>query len=144
MNLPSPHALVNPVDLAPAVGFAHAVTPVAGRAVHVAGQIASGPDGAVVGSSLTEQFDVALSNMISALAAAGARPEHLVSMLVFTTAMTDYRTSRREIGTVWRARLGRHFPAVALLGVTELYEPSALVEIVAWAVVPDINAEEGT
>ena len=133
----SPHALINPPELGPAVGFTHVVAAFPGRLVHVAGQIASNADGSVVGESLAEQFDVALANVVTALAAAGCRPDHTVSILVFTTSMDEYRRSRREIGAAWRNHFGRHFPAVALVGVAVLYEPTAKVEIVTWAVVPD-------
>ena len=133
----SPHALINPPELGPAVGFTHVVAAFPGRLVHVAGQIASNGDGSVVGESLAEQFDVALGNVVTALAAAGCRPDHTASMLVFTTRMDEYRGSRRPIGAAWRRHFGRHFPAVALLGVNALYEASAKVEIVTWAVIPD-------
>ncbi len=34
--------------------------------------------------------------------------------------------------------MGRHFPAMALVGVADLVEPGALVEIEATAIVPDV------
>jgi enamine deaminase RidA (YjgF/YER057c/UK114 family) len=121
----------------PAVGFSHAVVAARGRTVWIAGQIAADAAGAVVGESLVEQLDVALGNVVTALRAAGAEPEHAVSMLLFTTAMDEYRRSRRGLGPVYRRHFGRHFPAMALLGVTELVEPGALIEVVTTAVVPD-------
>jgi enamine deaminase RidA (YjgF/YER057c/UK114 family) len=133
----TPHRLVDPPGMPPAVGFSHAVAAARGRTVWIAGQIAAGAEGAVVGESLVEQLDVALGNVVTALRAAGAEPEHAVSMLLFTTAMDEYRRSRRRLGPVYRRHFGRHFPAMALLGVTELVEPGALIEVVTTAVVPD-------
>ncbi|HEY2703149.1 MAG TPA: RidA family protein [Candidatus Dormibacteraeota bacterium] len=133
----TPHRLVDPPGMAPAVGFSHAVAAAPGRTVWIAGQIAVDGHGAVVGESLAEQLDVALANVVTALRAAGAEPEHAVSLQLFTTAMDEYRRSRRELGPVYRRHFGRHFPAMALLGVTELVEPGAKVEVVATAVVPD-------
>jgi len=75
--------------------------------------------------------------VVTALRAAGAEPEHVVSMLIFTTAMEEYRTARPELGPVYRRHFGRHFPAMGLFGVTELVEPAALVEVVAAAVIPE-------
>lgn len=132
----TPHRLVNPDGMAPAVGFSHAVVAAEGRTVHVAGQVAMDASGAVVGETLAEQFGVALDNVVAALAACGATPEHVVTMTMFTTDLTAYRTGRKEIGAEYAARFGRHFPAMALLGVSELVEPKALIEIVATAVVP--------
>ena len=133
----TPHRLVDPAGLAPAVGFSHAVVAAPGRTVWVAGQIAVDPSGAVVGATLLEQLDLALANTVTALRAAGAEPRDAVSMLLFTTAMEEYRASRRALGPVYRRHFGRHFPAMALLGVTELVEPAALVEVVTAAVIPD-------
>jgi enamine deaminase RidA (YjgF/YER057c/UK114 family) len=133
----APHRLVDPAGLAPAVGFSHAVVAPPGRTVWVAGQIAVDGSGAVAGRTLVEQLDLALANVVTALRAAGAEPRHAVSMLLFTTVMEEYRASRRALGPVWRRHFGRHFPAMALLGVTELVDPAALVEVVTTAVVPD-------
>jgi enamine deaminase RidA (YjgF/YER057c/UK114 family) len=130
----TPHRLVEPAGMPPAVGFSHAVAAALGRTVWIAGQIG---DGAVVGESLVEQLDVALGNVVTALRSAGAQPEHAVSMLIFTTAIDEYRRSRPELGPVYRRHFGRHFPAMALIGVTELVEPAAKVEVVTTAVIPD-------
>ena len=132
----TPHRLVNPEGMAPASGFSHAVVPTAGRTVYVAGQVAMDAGGTVVGETLAEQFGVALDNVVTALAACDALPEHVVTMTMFTTDIDAYRNGRKEIGAEYVARFGRHFPAMALLGVSELVEPRALIEIVATAVVP--------
>lgn len=132
----TPHRLVSPEGMAPASGFSHAVVAAAGRTVYVAGQVAMDADGTVVGETLAEQFGVTLDNVVAALAACDALPEHVVTMTMFTTDMDAYRKGRSEIGAKYVARFGRHFPAMALLGVSELVEPKALIEIVATAVVP--------
>ncbi|HEX9992449.1 MAG TPA: RidA family protein [Acidimicrobiales bacterium] len=135
-DTPTPHTLLNPDTLAPARGYTHAVVAAPGRVVAVAGQVAMDASGTVVGDTLVEQFDVALSNVAAALDAAGARPEHVVSMLVFVTAMDEYRAGVRDLGPVWRRHFGRHYPAMALVATPELVEPAAKVEIVTTAVVP--------
>lgn len=132
-----PHTLVNPPALSPAVGFAHAVLPAAGRTVVLGGQTAQGGDGSIRGASITEQTDVALENMVTALRAAGAQPEHLVSLVIYTTDVPGYRAALREIGLRYRRHLGRHYPAMALLGINELFDPEALVELIGTAVIPE-------
>ncbi|HEX8581746.1 MAG TPA: RidA family protein, partial [Acidimicrobiales bacterium] len=119
-DTPTPHTLLNPDTLAPARGYTHAVVAAPGRVVAVAGQVAMDASGTVVGDTLVEQFDVALSNVAAALDAAGARPEHVVSMLVFVTAMDEYRAGVRDLGPVWRRHFGRHYPAMALVATPEL------------------------
>lgn len=135
------HRLLSPPEMAPAVGFAHAVAAASGRLVSVAGQVAADASGAVVGATLLEQLDTTLGNVVGALRAAGARPEDVVFMQLFTTAMGEYRRSRAEIGRVYRRHFARHYPAMALVAVSELVDPAALVEVVATAVVPEQRAQ---
>jgi enamine deaminase RidA (YjgF/YER057c/UK114 family) len=131
------HRLVNSDALAPPIGFSHAVVPASGRAVYLGGQAAQGPDGSIQGSTVCEQFDVALGNILTALAAAGGEPEHLVSVLILVTDVQEYRDSLRELGAVWKRHLGRYYPAITFAGVTELFDPAAKVELLAQAVLPD-------
>jgi enamine deaminase RidA (YjgF/YER057c/UK114 family) len=132
----TPHEVVTAPGLAEPVGFAHAVVATAGRTVYLGGQTAQGSDGAIVGSTLVEQFDVAAGNVVAALTAAGSTPDHLVSLIIYTTAVAEYRRSLKELGPLWRKHFGRHYPAVALLGVAELFDEAAKIELVGTAVIP--------
>lgn len=132
----SPHEIVTAPGLAEPVGFAHAVVAAPGRTVYLGGQTAQGPDGAIVGASMAEQFDQAAGNVVTALAAAGGTPEHLVSLIIYTTAVAGYRAALKELGPLWRKHFGRHYPAVALLGVAELFDEAAKIELVGTAVIP--------
>ena len=129
--------IVTAPELAPPVGYAHAVVGApGGRTVHLGGQTALGADGAIHGETLAEQFDVAGGNVLAALRAAGGAPEHLVQMLVFVTDVGEYKASLHELGQVWRRRFGRRYPAMGLFGVTALFDERARVELVATAVIP--------
>lgn len=132
----STHEIVTAPGLAAPVGFAHAVVATPGRTVYLGGQTAQGRDGAIVGESIVEQFDVAAGNVAAALAAAGSAPDQLVSLVIYTTAVAEYRGSLRELGPMWRKHFGRHYPAVALLGVAELFDEAAKIELVGTAVIP--------
>jgi enamine deaminase RidA (YjgF/YER057c/UK114 family) len=57
-------------------------------------------------------------------------------MTCYVTDMEAYRSSLPAIGAAWRETVGRHFPAMAVVAVSELVEPVARVEIEATAVVP--------
>jgi enamine deaminase RidA (YjgF/YER057c/UK114 family) len=133
----SPHEVVNPEQLAPAVGFSHAVVAAPGRTVYLGGQTAQHPDGTIAGETLSEQFDVALANLVTALHAVGAEPEHLVSMIVYTTDAADYRARLPELGQIYRRHLGKHYPAMAFFEVKGLFDPAAVIELVCTAVIPD-------
>jgi enamine deaminase RidA (YjgF/YER057c/UK114 family) len=133
----TPHRLVNPEGLARPVGYAHAVVAAPGRLVFLGGQVAHDADGVCRGETIQEQFARALENVVAALAGAGGGPEHLVSVQIFTTDVASYRAAAGELGEIYRGAVGRHYPAMALLGVSELYDPAALVELVCTAVVPE-------
>lgn len=132
----TPHEVVNPPGLLPPVGFAHAVVSAPGRTVHLGGMTGHRGDGEL-GESLVAQFDGALANLATVLGACGARPEHLVSLHVYLTDVGAYRDALRALGEVYRRHLGRHYPAMALFGVAELFDPRAVVELVGTAVVPE-------
>ncbi len=57
-------------------------------------------------------------------------------MTIFVTDLPAYRASVKALGPIWKARMGTHYPAMALLGVAGLVEERALLEIQAVAVVP--------
>jgi enamine deaminase RidA (YjgF/YER057c/UK114 family) len=132
----SHHEIVTAPGLAEPVGYAHAVVAAPGRTVYLGGQTAQGPDGAIVGTTLVEQFDVAAGNAVAALTAAGGAPEHLVSLIIYTTDALEYRESLEQLGPLWRKHFGRHYPAVALIGVAELFDEEAVIELVGTAVIP--------
>jgi enamine deaminase RidA (YjgF/YER057c/UK114 family) len=120
--------IVNPPDLPEPVGFSHAV--VARGAVYLAGQIGEG-------DTVVEQFDSAAGRLVTALRAAGGEPDQLVWLVVYATELDEYRASLSELGGVWRRHFGRRYPAMTLVGVSELFEPAAKVELTGIAVLAD-------
>jgi enamine deaminase RidA (YjgF/YER057c/UK114 family) len=136
MSGPSPHEIVNPEGLLAASGFAHAVVAAPGRTVYLGGQTAHQRDGTVAGETVVEQFDAAAANLVTALAAAGGRPEHLVSLHIYLTDAAAYRAALSDLTPSYRRHLGRHYPAMAVFEVAGLMDPRAMVELVAVAVVP--------
>jgi enamine deaminase RidA (YjgF/YER057c/UK114 family) len=125
--------VINAAELPPPVGFSHAIK--AGDTVYLAGQVAQAADGTVAGGTIAEQFDIAAGNLLAALRAAGGEPQDLVSLQVFVTTVAEYRASLGALGEVWRRRFGRHYPAMGLFGVTELFDPAAKVELMGVAVI---------
>lgn len=77
-----------------------------------------------------------LSNIANILAEAGARPEHLVRLTWYVVEMEEYLTNLKELGKIYRAIFGAHYPAMALVQVVRLVEKAARVEIEATAVIP--------
>lgn len=126
---------VNPPELGRPSGFSHAVVG-EGRLVLLAGQTALDAQGRIVGEDVVEQFEVALTSMLTALRAAGGGPEHLASMTIYIVDMEDYKANSRRIGEVWKRLVGRSYPAMAGIEVSRLWDVEALVEVQGIAVVP--------
>ncbi|MFR9673264.1 RidA family protein [Streptomyces sp. TR06-5] len=120
---------INPDGLAPPKGFSHAVTVTGGRLVFLAGQTALDDDGRITGADLPAQFARALANLLAALRAAGGTPAGLTRVTVYTTDVAAYRRHAPELGKVWRELAGLDYPAMALIGVTRLWDEEALVEV---------------
>jgi len=120
---------VNPEELGRPSGFSHAVSVTAGRMVFLAGQTGTSRDGKVVGGGVAAQFEQALRNLLTALAAAGGQPRDLVSLTVYSVDVAGYQAHAKQIGAVWRRLAGLDYPAMAAVGVTRLWDPDALVEI---------------
>ena len=110
----SPHRIVTAPRLAEPSGYAHAVVAEPGTLVYLGGQTAQGSDGAIRGSTILEQFDVA-----------------------------EYRASLADLGGVYRRHFGHHYPAMALLGVSALFDEAARIELVGVAVIPRVSDPAG-
>ena len=127
--------LVNPPELGEPRGFSHAVGGT-GRVVFLAGQTALDRDGRIVGDTVVEQFEVALTSLLTALRAAGGEPTDLASLTIYIVDMDDYKAHGREIGRVWKKLIGDHYPATAGIGVSRLWDVEALVEVQGMALLP--------
>ncbi|MFE2286308.1 RidA family protein [Streptomyces sp. NPDC059443] len=127
---------INPEELSPATGFSHAVVASGGRLVFLAGQTALDGAGKVVGETLPQQFERALTNLLTALAEAGGSPADLARVTVYAVDVADYRASVAELGLIWRRLAGREYPAMAVVGVVRLWDEDALVEMDGLAVLP--------
>lgn len=125
---------INPPELGRPSGFSHAVT-ASGRFVFLAGQTALDEDNRIVGDGVVEQFERALTNLLTALRAAGGQPSDLCSVTIYIVDMDDYRAHAREIGAVWKRLAGTEYPAMAGIGVSRLWDVEALVEVQGFAVV---------
>ncbi|MGP4007783.1 RidA family protein [Streptomyces sp. 4N124] len=127
---------VNPPELSPPTGFSHAVVATGSRLVFLAGQTALDADGKVTGSTLPVQFEQALTNLLTALHAAGGTPADLARVTVYATDVAEYRALAAELGGIWRRLAGRDYPAMAVVEVVRLWDVQALIELDGFAVLP--------
>jgi enamine deaminase RidA (YjgF/YER057c/UK114 family) len=127
----------NPASLPRPIGFAHATR--SGSHVYVGGQIGCDEKGRIPEpTDLVAQFTRAIANLAAALDEAGASPSQVVKLTYYVADLGAYRASLGPIGEAYRAVFGRHYPAAALIGVAELFDPDALVEIECIAVVSEV------
>ena len=108
-----------------------------GRMIFTAGIVGWDEHESFPDYTLHGQFAQALRNTLTILAEDGAGPEHVVRMTCYVTSRDAYVASLAEIGAAWRETMGRNYPAMAVVEVSALVEPEALIEIEATAMVPD-------
>jgi enamine deaminase RidA (YjgF/YER057c/UK114 family) len=109
-----------------------------GAQVYVAGMI-GWDENQVLADGFVAQFRQALENTVAVLNEADAGPEHVVRMTWYVKGLDEYRNNLLKIGAAWRDVMGKSFPTMAVVGVTELVEKDALVEIETTAVVPGVG-----
>lgn len=130
-----PFKIVNPESLGNPRGYSNGVlTDAGGRLLFVAGQIAWNQGQKIMSADFVEQFDQALANVIEVVNEAGGRPEQIARLVIYVTDKLEYLEHTRSTGERYRARMGKHFPAIALVEVRGLLDPHAKVEIEAVAV----------
>lgn len=125
---------INPDDLSPPVGFAHAWLVESGngdqRTLYLAGQCGYDAGGRVQNKGdLPGQLDKAMANIASILRDAEMGFEDVVQLNFYVTSRNDYATARKEFGRVWREHCGKHFPGMAMFQVVSLFDPDALIEV---------------
>jgi len=124
---------INPETLAAPRGYNNGIILSGDRVLFVAGQVGWDKQERMA-EGLVAQFDQALCNLLDVVRAAGGTQESIGRFTIFIKDKSDYANKRKEIGAVYRNRMGKHFPAMSLLIVSDLLEEGALVEIEATAV----------
>ena len=127
--------LINPESLGAPHGYSNgALSNPGARILFIAGQVAWDAQQQIVSDDLVEQFDRALANVITVVAEAGGQPRMIARLIIYVTDKNEYRDRMKEIGERYRARMGKHFPAMVLVEVKGLLEDRARIEIEGTAV----------
>lgn len=127
--------LINPESLGSPKGFSNGVLADAGsRLLFIAGQIGWDEKQTFVSADFVGQFDQALANVVAVVTEAGGTADQIARLVIYVTNKAEYARSLKAVGDVYRARMGRHFPAMVLVEVKSLLEDSAKVEIEAIAI----------
>ncbi|HYJ87915.1 MAG TPA: RidA family protein [Pyrinomonadaceae bacterium] len=127
--------LINPESLGRPRGYSNGVLcEPGGRLLFVSGQIGWDEKQRIVSEDFVEQFDRALGNVLSVVQEAGGNAGQIARMVVYVTNKVEYVEQTASVGERYRARMGKHFPAMTLVEVKGLLDPSAKVEIEAIAI----------
>lgn len=132
----TPHRVLQPEGWARPIGYSNGIE-ARGRTIYIGGQIGWTGQCRFEAHDLAGQVRQTLENIVAILAEAGAGPEHITTMTWYVVDRKAYSASLKEIGTAYKAVMGRSFPAMAVVEVSGLIEDEALVEIQAVAVIPD-------
>ena len=126
---------INPESLGAPRGYSNGVLAGANaKLLFIAGQIAWDQNQEIISDDLVEQFDRALANVITIVDEAGGAPDRIARLVLYVTDKNEYRERLKEIGERYRARMGRHFPAMVLVEVAGLLEDRAQIEIEGTAI----------
>jgi enamine deaminase RidA (YjgF/YER057c/UK114 family) len=132
----SMNQFINPASLGAPRGYSNGVLAASGGALlFIAGQIAWDERQRIVSADFVAQFDRALANLLTVVGEAGGTPEQVARLVIYVTDKSEYLSRTREVGACYRARMGRHFPAMVLVEVKSLLEDEARVEIEGIAVI---------
>ena len=125
---------INPESLGAPRGYSNGVLIEGGRLLFISGQVGWDQQQQIVSDDLVEQFDRALTNVIAVVDEAGGKPDQIARLIIYVTDKNEYRDRMKEIGERYRARMGKHFPAMVLVEVKSLLEDRAKIEIEGTAV----------
>jgi enamine deaminase RidA (YjgF/YER057c/UK114 family) len=120
----------------PPIGYANGIVVPAGRLVFLAGQVGWNERQVFESEELVPQFEQALKNVLAVLAAAGGQPQHICRITAFCCDKPAYLAARRDLGAIWRRLMGKHFPAMSMIFVSDLLDSPGKIELEATAVLP--------
>ena len=125
-----------PEGWAAPVGYSNGIAVDAGRIVFIAGQVGWDAQQRFHSDQIAPQFAQALDNILAVLRSAGGEPQHICRITAFCRDRPGYLAARRELGAIWRQRMGTHYPAMSMIFVVDLLDNPGKIELEATAVVP--------
>lgn len=125
-----------PEGWAAPIGYANGIEVEASRIVFVAGQVGWDAQQRFASEDIVPQFDQALVNILAVLALSGAGPRHICRMTAYCCDKPAYMAARRDLGAIWKRRMGSHYPAMSMIFVADLLDHPAKIELEATAVLP--------
>jgi enamine deaminase RidA (YjgF/YER057c/UK114 family) len=129
-----------PEGWAPPIGYANGIEVDAGRLVFIAGQVGWDSQQRFASEDLAAQFEQALANVVTVLSEAGGAPHHICRMTAYCCDKPAYLAARPPLGAIWKRQIGRHYPAMSMIFVSDLLDHPGKIELEATAVLPARSA----
>ena len=118
------------------VGYSNGIA-ASGRLVFIAGQVGWDAQQVFRSEDLCAQFEQALRNVLAVLAEAGGAPQHLCRVTAYCSDKPAYLAARPRLRRLWRELMGRHYPAMSMIFVSDLLDSPGKIELEATAVIPE-------
>jgi enamine deaminase RidA (YjgF/YER057c/UK114 family) len=128
--------VLHPQGWKPPIGYSNGIA-ATGRFVFVAGQVGWNAAQVFESEDIAPQFEQALKNIIAVLAEDGAKPGHICRLTAYCCDKPAYLAARPELGRIWRKHMGRHYPVMTMIFVSDLLDHPGKIELEATAVVPE-------
>ena len=128
--------ILHPKGWATPIGYANGIAVPAGRIVFIAGQVGWNAEQKFDSAELVPQFEQALANVLAVLAEADGTAEHICRMTAYCTDKAEYLAVRGELGAIWKRHMGRNYPAMSMIFVSDLLDHPGKIELEATAVIP--------
>jgi enamine deaminase RidA (YjgF/YER057c/UK114 family) len=128
--------ILHPQGWAPPIGYANGIA-AQGTVVFVAGQVGWDAAQKFQSEDIVPQFEQALKNVLAVLAEAGGRAEHICRITAYCCDKPAYLAARPQLGRIWRSLMGKHFPAMSMIFVSDLLDAPGKIELEATAVIPE-------
>lgn len=128
--------VLQPPGWAPPVGYANGIA-ARGTVVFVAGQVGWDAAQKFHSADIVPQFEQALKNVLAVLAEAGGRAEHICRITAYCCDKSAYLAARPQLGRIWQTLMGKHYPAMSMIFVSDLLDAPGKIELEATAVIPE-------
>lgn len=128
--------ILQPGGWDPPVGYSNGIAVPGGKIVFIAGQVGWDARQKFQSEDIAPQFEQALKNVLAVLAEAGGRPEHVCRITAYCCDKPAYLAARPQLGAIWRALMGKHYPCMSMIFVSDLLDSPGKIELEATAVLP--------
>jgi enamine deaminase RidA (YjgF/YER057c/UK114 family) len=127
-----------PPGWAAPIGYANGIAVEAGRIVFIAGQVGWNAKQEFESTEIVPQFEQALKNVLAVLKEAGGEAKHICRITAFCCDKPAYLAARSQLGAIWKRHMGRHYPCMSMIFVSDLLDSPGKIELEATAVVPRV------